>query len=116
MDDLKKTFLSSLKEAVRKAGSQTELAKSAGMQQSRISDYLSERYDFDNITVGTLRKIFPELQILYFIEQPHDEVESEMEKQVVEHFRNLTSAEKAKYMMVVAAHFPNQIKQETKRS
>ena len=55
MDSLKENFLIALREAVARSGSQKELAKSAGMTQSRISDYLTQRYDFDNITVGTLR-------------------------------------------------------------
>lgn len=116
MDTLKENFLEALREAVRRAGSQTELAKLAGMQQSRISDYLTCRYDFDNITVGTLRKIFPELQVLYFAESslPEGEVEHELEKQILEHFRNLAPAEKARYMMLVAANFPEKVRKETK--
>lgn len=116
MDTLKDNFLQALREAVRRAGSQTELAKAAGMQQSRISDYLSCRYDFDNITLGTLRKLFPELQVLYFAENTvnEGEVEHELEKQILEHFRHLAPAEKARYMMLVAANFPEKIKEATK--
>lgn len=114
MNEMKEKFLEALREAIRRAGSQTELAKAAGMQQGRISDYLSCRYDFGNITIGTLLKIFPELQIQYFpvgISQETD-VEHELEKQVIEHFRHLTSAEKARYMMLVAANFPDKIKED----
>lgn len=116
MDTLKENFLAALREAVARAGSQTGLAKAAGMTQSRISDYLTKRYDFDNITVGTLRKIFPELTIQYFLDTPRNEngMEQELEKQVIEHFRNLNSSEKAKYLMLVAANFPDKIKEETK--
>ena len=116
MDSLKENFLIALREAVAQSGSQKELAKSAGMTQSRISDYLTQRYDFDNITVGTLRKIFPELKIQYFEEivQNENGMELELEKQVVEHFRNLNSADKARYIMLVAANFPDTIKEKTK--
>jgi len=118
MDTLKQNFLDALREAVRRAGSQKELAKTAGMQQGRISDYLTCRYDFDNITIGTLRKVFPELQILYFSERPLQEggVEQELERQVVEHFRRLSATEKARYIMLVAANFPSGVKksEETK--
>ena len=116
MDSLKENFLIALREAVAQSGSQKELAKSAGMTQSRISDYLTQRYDFDNITDGTLRKIFPELKIQYFEETIQNEngMELELEKQVVEHFRNLNSADKARYIMLVAANFPDTIKEKTK--
>ena len=40
MDTLKENFLEALREAIARAGSQTILAKTAGMTQSRISDYL----------------------------------------------------------------------------
>lgn len=115
MDELKQNFLASLREAIQRAGSQTELARVSGMQQSRISDYLSERYDFDNITIGTLRKIFPELQIHYFskVAQPSS-IENELEKQVLELFRGLPASEKARYVMYVAANFGDQIREETK--
>ncbi|MCI5778424.1 MAG: helix-turn-helix domain-containing protein [Lentisphaeria bacterium] len=101
-------FVAALREAVHRAGSQTALARSAGMQQSRISDYLSGRYEFGNITIGTLEKLFPELQFVFFPSAPYPSsgLESEMEKQILEHFRRLSPAEKARYMMVVAAAFP----------
>ena len=57
MDALTNNFIEALREAIRLAGTQAELAKRAGMQQSRISDYLSCRYDFDNITVGALGRL-----------------------------------------------------------
>ena len=63
---LKENFMKALSEAIGRAGSQTMLAKNSGMQQSRISDYLSGRYDFYNITIGSLLKLFPELEIHYF--------------------------------------------------
>ena len=101
-------FITALREAIHRAGSQTALARSVGMQQSRISDYLSGRYDFGNITIGTLEKLFPDLQFIFFpsAPRPSSELEIEMEKQILEHFRRLSPAEKARYMMIVAATFP----------
>lgn len=112
MDELKEKFIESLEQAIKKAGTQAELARLANMQQGRISDYLTGRYDFNNITIGTLRKIFPDLQVVFF--QDHNNmnnnVELELEKKVVEHFRLLSSSEKAEYMMLVAANFPGKIR------
>ena len=116
MDSLKKDFLKALREAISQHGSQTKLAINIGMQQSRISDYLSERYELDSITVGTLKKIFPELQISYRTseERAESSTDFELEKQVLYHFRSLSSADKARYAMLVAAHFPNWIMEERK--
>lgn len=116
MDELNKIFLESLEKAIKIAGTQAELAKVSNLHQGRISDYLNGRYDFNNITIGTLRRIFPELQMVFFRDQnncPND-MEEELEKKVVEHFRLLSSAEKAEYMMLVAANFPDKIKAEMK--
>lgn len=69
-----KIFLNALSEAIRDAGSQTALAKRSGMQQSRISDYISGRYDFYNITIGTLYKLFPDMSINYFKKAPEYQI------------------------------------------
>ena len=116
MDKLRNDFLSALREAIQRAGSQTELAKASGMQQSRISDYLSERYELENITVGTLRKIFPDLQMQYFPARPKVEssTDQELEKRIVNHFRSLSPADKARYAMLVAANFPDNLREEIK--
>lgn len=95
MDKMKEDFLIALKDAIKMAGSQTKLAAQAGMHQSRISDYLSERYLFENITVGTLRKLFPKIQISYHTEQNHSsEIEDELEQHMINIFRSLPPAEK----------------------
>ena len=104
MDKIKNDFLKALRYAVNEAGSQTQLARNVGMQQSRISDYLSERYAFDNITMGTLRKLFPELSILFRRIHPDagSEVEEEMEKLLINCFRQLTPQDKIKYMIALS--------------
>lgn len=109
MNSLKEDFLKALRDAIHRNGSQTKLAAVAGMQQSRISDYLSARYELDNITVGTLKKIFPEIHISYFPREENMELSTdvELEKQVIMHFRSLSPTDKARYAMLVAAHFPS---------
>ena len=95
MDKMKEDFLFALKNAIKMAGSQTKLASHAGMHQSRISDYLSERYLFENITVGTLQKLFPKIQIAYHTEQNQpSEIEDELEQHMINIFRSLSPAEK----------------------
>ena len=109
MNSLTATFIEALRDAVRRAGSQTALARSTGMQQSRISDYLSGRYSLDHITVGTLKRLFPDLCFRF---NPPDDpdrnirIEGEMEKLIIAHFRNLSPAEKTRYIMLTAANFP----------
>jgi len=95
MDQLKQDFLSALKDAIETAGSQSKLADHSGMHQSRISDYLTERYGFNNITVGTLRKLFPEIKIIYGQNNESlSEMENELERQLIGNFKKLSSSEK----------------------
>ena len=95
MDKMKEEFITALQDAIRKAGSQTKLAIQAGMHQSRISDYLSERYLFDNITIGSLRKLFPGIHISYNTEwDQSSEIEDELEQHIINIFRSLSPAEK----------------------
>lgn len=63
---LQEDFYNALREAVRQAGSQVKLAAAAGMQQGRISDYLTKRYNVTQIKVSTLQKLFPRMSIDYF--------------------------------------------------
>lgn len=57
---------SAIREAIRRAGSQAALARSVGMTQSRISDYLNERCEIGNITFATLLRLFPQIKIDFF--------------------------------------------------
>lgn len=115
MSELQQQFISALREAIAEAGSQVELAKKIGMQQGRISDYLKGRYEFENMTVGTLLKLFPDLDIVYYPKKtPKDNlIEQELEKQVMELFRGLSAEAKAKYVVMVSANFGEKIKDLT---
>lgn len=63
---LEDQILEALKEACARAGSQVELAKSTGLSQGQISDYLCGRRRIKNMTVGTIEKIFPALTVQFF--------------------------------------------------
>ena len=103
MDKIKQDFLNALQDAVDEAGSQTRLAEKTGMHQSRISDYLSGRYKFDNITIGTLRKLFPEIMILFNARWKHSsDLEEEMEKMFLSFFRQLPPAEKIQFIIALS--------------
>lgn len=59
-------FLNAIKEACSRAGTQAALALQAGIAQGRISDYLNKRREIFNMSLGTLLKLFPEMQIRFF--------------------------------------------------
>lgn len=102
-----------IREACRKAGSQVALAKMAGMTQGRISDYIGGRCDVGNITLGSLKRIFPGMQIVFFPDGDKSG-NSAIETQLLEIFRSLSSADQVKCLTVVAANFGEKIREETR--
>ena len=55
--------------AVIRAGGKTELARKCGLAYSMIHRFSSGACRFGNMTVGTLERLFPDLQIDFFGEE-----------------------------------------------
>lgn len=96
--ELAEAFSRAVAQAIKKSGSQKELSAQTGIHQSRISDYVNSRYDFPNLTVGTLIKLFPKLEIVYNIHDggnaDSDRLLEEMEKRMIANFRHLSMSDK----------------------
>ena len=101
-------FRRAMLEAIRRAGSQKKLSEETGIHQSRISDYVNGQYDFSGVTVGTLIKLFPELEILYF-EQPPSATEGDVgeavERRLRAMFRRLSADEKVLCFEMISRTF-----------
>ena len=91
-------FSRAMADAVKRAGSQKALAEQTGIHQSRISDYVNANYDFCNLTVGTLIRLFPELDIIYHLSQDNGASDAKLvatiEKRMVAMFRRLGADDK----------------------
>lgn len=86
----KQDILNALIEAVKRAGTQSQLAQNANMAQGRISDYITGKYDIGNMTIDTLLKLFPEITISFFKDTEQDTVIPKMlEEQMLELFHSL---------------------------
>lgn len=59
-------LFSAIKEAVKKAGSQTKLAEQSGLTPGRISDYICGRKSLMNMSLATFFHIFPLVEIDFF--------------------------------------------------
>lgn len=96
--ELTEAFSRAVARAIKKSGSQKELAAQTGIHQSRISDYVNSRYDFSNLTVGTLIRLFPKLDIIYNTHDgasaDSDRLLEEMEKRIIANFRHLSLSDK----------------------
>lgn len=52
--------------AIEKVGSEVQLAKISGVTRARINNIKNGNIDLHTIKIGTLHKIFPEMQIDFF--------------------------------------------------
>ena len=92
---LGEAFASAVAKAAAAAGAQKKLAEITGIHQSRISDYANGRYDFSKLTVGTLLRLFPDLEIAYNGGDggenvwKEDEMGAEIERRILILFRRL---------------------------
>ena len=88
---LEEAFKSAVADAITSAGTQKKLAEQTGIHQSRISDYSNGNYDFSNLTVGTLIKLFPHLEIIYNQDEPvaDDDAMTAIEHRLLTLFRRL---------------------------
>lgn len=102
-------ILASLKRACEKAGGQLKLARQCGLSQGQLSDYICGRRQIKNMTVGTLEKIFPGMEIKLC---GGCGAADPVEQQIQEIVAKLSAREKARCLKILAANFPEQILKE----
>lgn len=94
---LSDAFMRAMAAAISESGSQKNFSDVTGIHQSRISDYVNGNYDFQNLNVGTLIKLFPDLEIIYSKNrpsQPQDNAIDMLEKRLLIIFRGLDTERK----------------------
>ena len=111
-------FVAAMASAVSAAGSQKALSKLTGIHQSRISDYTNGNYDFNNLTVGTLIKLFPDLEIIYHAGNANsagaEQVFDKMEKRILAMFRQLDDDDKVLCFEMMSRTFGDKFKEDVK--
>ena len=115
-----KDFRAAMLKAIQKAGSQKKLAEETGIHQSRISDYANGQYDFGSLTVGTLIKLFPELEILYFRSklqaENDDDMAAAIERRMLAMFRSLPTENKVLCFEMMSRTFGDRFAEEEKKA
>ena len=101
---IEELVLEGLREACRRAGNQVKLAKSSGLSQGQLSDYFCGRRKIRNMTLGTLEKLFPELELRFW--RTHDLLETSIEQEIMDLIRDLPPVEKVRCLKMLAANFP----------
>lgn len=108
VEKLSAIFVKAIAESITEAGSQKNFSEKTGIHQSRISDYANANYDFRNITVGTLIRLFPELNIIYRTGQesnPSNEIFDIMEKRLLKIFQGLDLNKKVQCFEMMSRTF-----------
>ena len=90
-NDLSQAFVEAVVKRIKTAGTQKKLADTTGIHQSRISAYANGNYDFSNLSLGTLIRLFPDLQIAYIQDNraTQNDLVVEMEERLIALFRGL---------------------------
>ena len=84
-----------LEKAYRRAGTQTKLAAKAGLSQGGINEFLNGRAEIRNMTVGTLLKLFPDMEMRFFRNDPlFDGVVPNDIREVEEQFNKYSSIDR----------------------
>lgn len=113
-------FLEAMKEALKAYGSQKSFSQASGIHQSRISDYSNGNYDFENLTVGTLHKLFPNMRIIYFPEkntpQPIDETMEIINRRIQIILQSLSPEERVHCFEMLARTYGDKLEEEKKHN
>lgn len=107
-------IFNALQEAYRRAGTQSALAKMAGVSQGRIADYLNMRCSVGNMTVKTLLQLFPEIVIDFFGGKSANPADNALRDQLLEIFEALDERGKIRMVAMAAANFGDELRRETK--
>lgn len=108
-------FITALREAIKRAGTQTELAHRVGISQGTISDYLNGRCSVGNMTITTMLRIFPDMVIDFFGGKSVNQTDNILRDQLLEIFNSLDDRGKIRMVAMAAANFGEQLKKETKK-
>lgn len=108
-------ILAALREAYRRAGTQGELARMAGVSQGRIADYLNERCAVGNMTVSVFLRLFPDMAVDFFGGRSARSVNDLLREQLEEIFDGLDDRSKVRLVAMAAANFGEKIREETRK-
>lgn len=110
-------FQSALEEMIKMAGSQVALAQQRGLTQSQISDYRRGRFRLENVTLGNLYKLFPNVQIdlVGTTQGVVEPISQTLEEQLLTIYRSLSPEQKVQCFSIVVANFPEKVRKEMKK-
>lgn len=99
---LEQQLLDALQEVIKDAGSEPKLSGKSGVTQSNINKIKNKKVDIDNLQLGTLRKLFPNMRIDFMGTGGRIGYTAE----IVKMLNRLSETEQLQIMLAIAANFP----------
>lgn len=112
---LSEDFISAMNIVCKQYGSQKAFSEATGIHQSRISDYINGNYEFDNLTMGTLRRLFPNMKILFFGSEENlqtDTVGELLEERMISMIRSLRAQDQIRCFEMMSRTFGESFKEK----
>lgn len=101
MKDLE--FRDAIWEAINRVGSELRLAKETKVPQSTINGIKNKKTPVNNITLGTLKKLFPDMQIDFF----GTGEQKGYTKKILQLINRLEKIEQEEIYEAIIAHYPH---------
>ncbi|MCK4983816.1 MAG: hypothetical protein KAS17_12880 [Victivallaceae bacterium] len=101
-------FINAIRESIKRVGSEVKLGKTSGLKQPDINRIKNCKVPINNITIGTLRKLFPDMQIDFFGTGGRRGCRA----QITQMLNSLTEQERNEIMLAIAVAYPHVVKKK----
>jgi len=100
--NLAKRIKEALRTIVANAGNQLKLEAKTGVSHSNINMFLSGKRSVGNMTINTLEKLFPELQVFFFKSEAPTAMPA-VERKIISMLQALSEEDRLEVLAYVAA-------------
>ena len=101
-------FIKAIRENIKQVGSEVKLSEMSEIKQPDINRIKNCKVPINNITIGTLRKLFPDMQIDFF----GTGEQRGCIGQVTKMLNRLTEQERNEIMLAIVASYPHVVKKK----
>ncbi|MDD5596771.1 MAG: hypothetical protein PHV82_02435 [Victivallaceae bacterium] len=105
---MEKEFNNALRERIHKAGSEVKLSKIAGVDQSKINRIKNNSVPINNLRLGTVRKLFPDMRIDFL----GADGKKGMEGKIIAMIGKLSPEERNDLALAIAAKYKHSIEEK----
>jgi transcriptional regulator with XRE-family HTH domain len=98
-------FLNAVRKAIELSGNEVKLGTKIGIDRAVINRIKNKKTPIDNITVGTLRKMFPDMQIDFF----GTAGQKGYSAKIIKMLNQLSDDEQLELMLAIAAKYPRSV-------